>query len=64
MRITKILNRIYYLYLNYFYKTIAIDKSASIDFRTEIIDKTNIKIGVKSILYKNITIYKSSKSNE
>ena len=62
MRITKILNRIYYLYLNYFYKTIEIDKSASIDFRTEIIEKTNIKIGAKSVLYKNITIYKNSKS--
>ncbi|MCK5538592.1 MAG: acyltransferase [Bacteroidales bacterium] len=56
--VKKILNTLNTKYLNIFYKTIRLEKDASIDYRCEIEQKNNISIGKKSILYKNITIYK------
>jgi len=56
--IKKILNKLNTKYLSLFYKTISISKRASVDYHCEIESKTNIKIGLNSILYKNITIYK------
>ena len=44
-----------YLHL---YKTIKLGVDTVIDYRCEIEQKNNISIGNKSILYKNITIYK------
>lgn len=57
--IKKILNRIFRIYLKFFYKNdIDLSKNAVIDFRCEIEKKTNIAIGEKSIFYKHTTIYK------
>jgi len=60
-RVKKILNIAYIYYLKIFYKTISLDKTAIVDFRCEIEQKSNIAIGKRSKLYKNITIYKQKK---
>ena len=57
-RIKKILNRLSTIYLTLFYRTIQPEKGSIIDYRCEIEQKNNIRIGKKSILYKNTTIYK------
>ncbi len=57
--IQKILNKINIRYLR-IYRTVTLNQGCMIDYRCEIEKKTNIIIGEKSILYKNITIYKSS----
>ncbi|CAA6805000.1 MAG: Unknown protein [uncultured Sulfurovum sp.] len=62
MLLKKIFNKFYRYYLNLFYKTIKLDKSSTIDYRSEIESKSNIIIGKKSILYKSITIYKKNES--
>ena len=56
--IKKILNKINTKYLTLFYKTVKLEKGAILDYRCEVEQKNNINIGRKSILYKNITIYK------
>ncbi len=56
--VKKILNILNLKYLTLFYKTIKLEKGAFLDYRCEIEQKNNIYIGKKSILYKNITIYK------
>lgn len=56
--VKKILNILNSKYLTIFYKTIKLEKGAVLDYRVEIKQKNNIAIGKKSILYKNITIYK------
>jgi len=56
--IHKIINRGYLYYLKIFYREMILAKDVFIDYRCEIDKKNNIKIGSKSILYKNITIYK------
>lgn len=54
----KILNRLHTIALNTFFSTIELKQGAFIDYRCEIEQKNNISLGKKSILYKNITIYK------
>jgi len=44
--------------LTLFYRSIFLGEGSQIDYRCEIEQKNNITIGKKSILYKNITIYK------
>lgn len=56
--VKKILNILNFKYLTLFYKTIKLEKGVVLDYRCEIEQKNNITIGRKSILYKNITIYK------
>ncbi len=56
--VKKILNILNYTYLTLFYKTIKLEKGVVLDYRCEIEQKNNITMGRKSILYKNITIYK------
>jgi acetyltransferase-like isoleucine patch superfamily enzyme len=57
------INRVYRLYLKIFYKNrITLHKGAKIDYRCEIVDKKNISIGQKSILYKKTTIYKQNRA--
>ena len=54
----KSLNKLHTVYLSTFFSTIELKQSVLIDYRCEIEQKNNISIGKKSILYKNITIYK------
>ena len=54
----KLLNKLHTVYLSTFFSTIELKQSVLIDYRCEIEQKNNISIGKKSILYKNITIYK------
>ncbi len=54
----KIWNKIYTYYLRLFYRTLQFNEDVIVDYRCEIEQKNNISIGKKSILYKNITIYK------
>ena len=56
--VKKILNILNSKYLTLFYKTIKLEKGVVLDYRCEIEQKNNISMGQKSILYKNITIYK------
>ncbi|HHH55404.1 MAG TPA: acyltransferase [Bacteroidetes bacterium] len=58
---TKILNKLYCKYLTQ-YKSISFASFVVIDYRCEIDTKTNLKIGKKSKLYKNTTIYKAKES--
>ena len=57
-RIKKTLNILYGKYLTICHRTIKLGRNTVIDHRCEIEQKNNISIGKKSILYKNITIYK------
>ena len=57
-RIKKTLNILYGKYLTICHRTIKLGRNTVIDHRCEIEQKSNISIGEKSILYKNITIYK------
>lgn len=59
MKIKRLLNKINLLYLKLYSSKSFYGKSISIDYRVEIATKSNITIDEKSILYKNITIYKS-----
>jgi len=54
----KVYNKIYKWYLDSFNRSIFLGEESQIDYRCEIEQKNNITIGKKSILYKNITIYK------
>ena len=63
MSIKKVINKIYTQYLNMVFKSITLDKTSRIDYRCEIAHKNNITIGKRSILYKNITIYKNREGN-
>jgi len=57
----KVFNKFNRHYLNICYKTIEIKENAILDYRCEIEEKNNIIIGKKSIIYKYVTIYKSTK---
>lgn len=54
----KLLNKLYTAFLHLCHRNVTIGKDSCIDYRSEIEQKNNISIGQKSILYKNITIYK------
>ncbi len=54
----KLFNKLNTWFLHLCHRSITIGGNSSIDYRTEIEQKNNISIGRKSILYKNITIYK------
>jgi len=54
----KVCNKIYKYYLENFHKNISLEEESQVDYRCEIEQKNNIRLGKKSILYKNITIYK------
>ena len=60
--IKKIINYMYVEYLK-LHKTINLSQRVMIDYRCEIEQKNHITIGEKSILYKNITIYKHKEGN-
>jgi len=62
MMLKKIINKLNRHYLNFFCQTIKLEKSSMVDYRCEIESKTNIVIGQKSILYKQVTIYKKNES--
>lgn len=54
----KVYNKLNTIYLRIIYKDIYLENKVIVDYRCEIEQKNNISIGKKSILYKNITIYK------
>ena len=56
--VKKLLNKLHTIYLHTCFFTIELKQGVVIDYRCEIEQKNNIFIGKKSILYKNITIYK------
>lgn len=58
--IEKIINRLYTKYMGLFY--MSIKASASIDYRCDLGSKKNIILGVRTILYKHVTIYKAEES--
>jgi len=54
----KVYNKLNTIYLRTIYKNIHLENKVIVDYRCEIEQKNNICIGKKSVLYKNITIYK------
>jgi len=59
INLKKVYSKIYKFYLEYFYKNMFFGEMSQIDYRCEIEQKNNISIGIRSILYKSITIYKN-----
>ena len=55
---TKLLNLIYSRYLKFYYRSFTIDLNARVDYRCEILYKSNITLNRDCILYKCVTIYK------